>query len=87
MDWDISNSFDPVVLFIGGGSKRVIVRTAREAADALVKDWPSSDGKEYFAAMRACGDVMIGNATPRQLREAIVKAASEVGVTVVAVVH
>jgi|AraplaDrversion2_2_1032049.scaffolds.fasta_scaffold11264_5 hypothetical protein len=32
---------------------RFIVRTAREAADALVKGWPSSDGEEYFAEMRA----------------------------------
>ncbi|MDR6666382.1 DUF982 domain-containing protein [Rhizobium sp. 1399] len=87
MDWDTSIAFDPVVLFIKGGSKRVIVRTAQEAANALIKDWPSNDGEEYFAAMRACVGVMVGNATPRQLRDAIVKAAGEVGVTVVAVVH
>ena len=87
MKRDTSAAFDPVILVFKDGSKRVIVRTVGEAANALMRDWPSDDGDEFLAAVKACMDVMIGKAEPEHLRQAIIRAADEAGVTAIAVLH
>ncbi|MBB3656543.1 hypothetical protein FHX15_001771 [Rhizobium sp. BK650] len=87
MKWDTSASFDPVILLFDDGDKRVVVRTVGEAANALMKDFPSDDGEEFLSAVKACLDVMTGKAEPDQLRAAIIRAADEAGVTALVVLH
>ncbi|MBB3441251.1 DUF982 domain-containing protein [Sinorhizobium sp. B11] len=87
MKWDTSASFDPVILVFKDGNRRLIVRTVGEAANALMREWPSDDGEEFLAAVKACLDVMTGRADPDQLRGAIIRAADEAGVTALTVLH
>ncbi|MBY5571998.1 DUF982 domain-containing protein [Rhizobium leguminosarum] len=87
MKWDTSASFDPVILVFKDSDKRRIVRTAGDAATALMKDWPSDDGEEFLVAVKACLDVMTGNIEADQLREAIIRAAAEAGVGAISVLH
>lgn len=87
MKIDMSTEFDQVILIFEDPGRRLIVRTALEAANALIKEWPSDDGEEFLTAVKACLDVMIGKASSDELRSAILRAASEAGVGAVAVIH
>lgn len=87
MEWDNSAEFSPVILIFEDRSERVIVRTAKEAATVLMRDFPLDDGEEYLAAVRACLEVMAGKREPEELRQAIIRAANEAGVTAIAVLH
>ncbi|WP_064697518.1 DUF982 domain-containing protein [Rhizobium aegyptiacum] len=87
MEWDISVEFDPVILVFDNPERFFSVRTAVGAANALMKEFPCDDGKEFLAAIEICLDVVNGNAKPEQLRAAIIRAANEAGVTTVAVLH
>jgi len=87
MKFDMSTEFDQVILIFEDPGRRLIVRTVQEAANALIKEWPSDDGEEFLAAVKACLDVMTGKASSEELRSAILRAASEVGVGAVASIH
>jgi hypothetical protein len=87
MKLDTSIEFDQVVLIFKDRGRRLTVRTVQEAANALIKDWPSDDGEEFLSAVKACLDVMTGKATSRELRSAILRAANEAGVAAVGVLH
>jgi hypothetical protein len=87
MKIDMSAEFDQVILIFEDPGRRLIVRTALEAANALITEWPSDDGEEFLTAVKACLDVMIGKASSDELRSAILRAASEAGVGAVAVIH
>lgn len=87
MKIDMSTEFDQVILIFEDPSRRLIVRTALEAANALIKEWPSDDGEEFLTAVKACLDVMTGKTSSRELRSAILRAANEAGVATVAVIH
>ena len=87
MKIDMSTEFDQVILIFEDPGRRLIVRTALEAANALIKEWPSDDGEEFLTAVKACLDVMIGKASSDELRSAILRAASEAGVGAVASIH
>lgn len=87
MKLDTSTEFDQVILIFTNPDRRLIVRTVQEAADALMKDWPSDDGEEFLSAVKACLDVMTGKASSGELRNAILRAADEAGVTAVADFH
>ncbi len=87
MKWDTSASFDPVILVFKDENRRLIVRTVGEAANALMREWPSDDGEEFLSAVKACLDVMTGKAGADELRAAIIRAADEAGVTALAVLH
>jgi hypothetical protein len=41
-----------------------------------VNDWSLDDGEEFLTAVKACPDVMTGKASGRELRSAILRAAS-----------
>ncbi len=79
--------FSPVILIFEDRNERVIVRTAKEAASVLMKYFPLDDGEEFLAAVRACLEVMGGKRGPEELREAILRAAHEAGITAMAVLH
>lgn len=87
MKLDTSSDFDQVILIFRDSGRRLIVRTVREAASALITDWPSDDGEEFLSAVKTCLDVMTGKASSRELRSAILRAANEAGVAAVAVLH
>ncbi|GAA3099131.1 hypothetical protein GCM10010520_50690 [Rhizobium viscosum] len=87
MKIDMSTEFDKVILIFEDPGRRLIVRTALEAANALIKEWPSDDGEEFLTAVKACLDVMTGKASSDELRSAILRAASEAGVGAVASIH
>ncbi len=87
MKIDMSTEFDQVILIFEDPGRRLTVRTALEAANALIKEWPSDDGEEFLTAVKACLDVMTGKASSDELRSAILRAADEAGVAAVAVIH
>ncbi|MBB3308622.1 hypothetical protein FHT78_000351 [Rhizobium sp. BK196] len=87
MKWDTSALFDPVILVFKDGNKHLIVRTVGEAANALMREWPSDDGEEFLSAVKACLDVMTGKAEADELRAAIIRAADEAGITALSILH
>lgn len=86
MQWNTSADFSPLVLFLGGRQKRRIVRTLRDAAEVLMIDWPSEDGEEYVAAVKACADAITGQAGMDELRELLLSAAREAGIAVLTII-
>ncbi|MBB3594355.1 hypothetical protein FHX08_004759 [Rhizobium sp. BK529] len=87
MEWDTSAEFSPVALIFEDRNRRVIVRTAKDAAKVLMRDFPVDDGEEFLAAIRACVDVMAGKLEPEKFRQAIIRAADEAGISAIAVLH
>lgn len=85
VDWRRSEDFAPVMLVIGG--KPRLVRSLHEVADALIAAWPTDDGKEYIAAIKTCLDAIQGNIPATVSRAALIHAAEEAGIRVIAVVH
>ncbi|ANM08719.1 hypothetical protein B5K08_00980 [Rhizobium leguminosarum bv. trifolii] len=86
MQWNTSADFAPLVLFVGAGHQRRIVRTLRDAAEVLMVDWPFEDGEEYVAAVKACADAVMGQAGMNELRELLLRAAREAGMGVLTVI-
>ena len=87
MKWDSSRRFEPVVLVFGEKKDRAVVRTARDAAELLLRYWPVDDGEQFYDAIKICLDVIIGLTEPDRLREAMIRAAAEAGIVAIAVVH
>lgn len=86
MEWDASRRIDPIILVFAETGVRKIVRTARQAAEILMQDWPIDDGEEFFSAVKACLDVINGDTEPDRLRQAIIRAAAEAGVAAITVI-
>ncbi|MBB3916896.1 DUF982 domain-containing protein [Rhizobium fabae] len=86
MQWNTSADFAPLVFFLGERRKHRIVRTLRDAAEVLMTDWPSEDGEEYVAAVKACADAIMGQAGIDELRELLLSAAREAGIAVLSVI-
>ncbi|NKK71042.1 DUF982 domain-containing protein [Rhizobium leguminosarum bv. viciae] len=86
MEWDASRRIDPIILVFAETGARKIVRTARQAAEILMQDWPTDDGEEFFSAVKACLDVITGDTEPDRLRQAIIRAAAEAGVAAITVI-
>ncbi len=87
MKWDSSRRFEPVVLVFGEKKDRAVVRTARDAAELLLRYWPVDDGEQFYDAIKICLDVIIGLTEPDRLREAMIRAAAETGIVAIAVVQ
>ncbi|MBX5213977.1 DUF982 domain-containing protein [Rhizobium sp. NLR10a] len=86
MCWNTSSVFTPVGLALRDRTTRKIVRTLGEAAGILIRDWPSDDGEEYVAAVKACVDAISGRIAPEQFREALLRAADAAGIAALTVV-
>ncbi|MBB3318851.1 MULTISPECIES: DUF982 domain-containing protein [unclassified Rhizobium] len=87
MNWHRSDIFAPLMLVVGGREKYRLVSSLREAAEALIGDWPSDDGEEYMEAVKICLDAIHGKLTAHEAREALIRAADEAGIPVIRVVH
>ncbi len=68
MQWDTSRHFEPIVLVFPQDISPKTVRTARDAADALIRHWPHDDGEAFCCAVKICLDVMIGRSALWELR-------------------
>ena len=66
---------------------RRVVPTLGDVAHLLMKEWPSDDGEEYMAAVKACVDAISGRMDPEQFREALLRAACEEGIATLTVVR
>jgi hypothetical protein len=72
----VDSSFqEPVMLHFQAGV--TAVSNAQEASEALVRVWPSSRGKWYHAARRACASATEGRTSPHVARRIFVQAAEE----------
>ncbi|MBY5416092.1 MULTISPECIES: DUF982 domain-containing protein [Rhizobium] len=87
MNWNTSSAFAPVGLALRGRATHKVVCTLGDGAHILIKDWPSDDGEEYVAAVKACVDAISGQIAPEQFREALLRAADEAGIAALTVVH
>ncbi|MBB5663481.1 hypothetical protein GGE68_001657 [Rhizobium leguminosarum] len=82
-----SDDFAPLMLMMSGQEKSRLVRSLGEVAKALVVAWPTDDGKEYMAAVKACLDAIYGNIPAKAARDSLIRAAEEAGIPVIAVAH
>ncbi|MBY3342888.1 DUF982 domain-containing protein [Rhizobium laguerreae] len=87
MNWNTSSAFAPLGLALRGRATHRIVCTLGDGAHILITDWPSDDGEEYVAAVKACVDAISGQIAPEQFREALLRAAEEAGIAALSVVH
>lgn len=87
VDWRQSDDFPPLVLVMSGEEKNTFVRSLGEVAKVLVVAWPTDDGKDYMAAVKACLDAIYGNIPAKAARDALIRAAEEAGIPVIAVAH
>lgn len=86
MCWNTSSAFTPVGFALRGPKSRKIVWTLGDAARLLMNDWPSDDGEEYMAAVKACVDAITGKIAPEQFREVLLRAADEAGIRTLSLV-
>lgn len=87
MDWRKRDDFAPLVLVMSGQEKTTLVRSLGEVARTLIVAWPTGDGKEYIGAVKSCLDAIRGNVPAKTARAALIRAAEEAGIPVIAVVH
>lgn len=87
MRWGISRQIEPIALVFADNRNPKIIRTVRDAAEALMRRWPADDGEEFYGAVKTCVDVIVGEAEPGSLRQAMIRAAAEAGVPAISVVH
>jgi hypothetical protein len=82
-----SHPFPALRLVMRGREKYRVIRTVRDAAEALIRDWPSDDGEEYIKAVRACLEAFKGDIPPEAVRDALIKAANEEQILHISIVH
>ncbi|OWW02355.1 hypothetical protein ATY81_22190 [Rhizobium sp. R72] len=87
MDWHRSEDFAPLMLVMSGQEKHRLVTSLREVAEALIIAWPTDDGEEYVAAVKTCLDAIHGHIPAKAARAALIRAAEEAGIPVIAVVR
>ena len=74
--------FPVVTLVMGenGGTRRV--NSVHQVAELLLEHWPVANGEDYVAAVRICLEAMLGAVPAEAVREALIKAAREAGISV-----
>ncbi|MGO6984295.1 DUF982 domain-containing protein [Rhizobium leguminosarum] len=87
VNWRRSDDFAPLVLVMSGQERSRLVRSLGEVAKTLVVGWPTDDGKEYIEAVRSCLDAIRGNVPAKTARAALIRAAEEAGIPVIALIH
>jgi hypothetical protein len=87
MTWGISRQIEPIALVFADSRYPKIIRTVRDATEALIRYWPADDGEEFYGAVKMCVDVIVGAAEPGSLQQAMIRAAEEAGIPAISVVH
>ncbi|MER8524191.1 DUF982 domain-containing protein [Mesorhizobium sp. M0598] len=67
----------PVVVQPGRIDRDRVVASVSDAAEVLLRDWPTPEGKSRLAAIEACLAVIRGEKPPRIARQAFIAAAKE----------
>ncbi|MEK1895069.1 MAG: DUF982 domain-containing protein [Rhizobium sp.] len=86
MNWRRCGDFSPLMLVVSGREKYRHVASLREMAETLMLGWPSDDGEEYVTAVKICLDAILGKLPAQDARAALIRAAEEAGIPVIAVV-
>lgn len=63
-----------------GGTRRI--NSVHQVAELLLQHWPVENGEDYVAAVRVCLEAMLGAVPPEAVRDALIKAAREAGISV-----
>ena len=87
MDRGIRGEFVPLLMLVMSGPEQQAGVLLGDAADALIRAWPIDDGEDDVVAVRACLDALHGKISARMLREALIRAAEEAGISVITVVY
>ncbi|RDJ10092.1 hypothetical protein B5K05_13230 [Rhizobium phaseoli] len=82
VDWRRREDFAPLILVVNGPGRHKLVGSLGEVADALINAWPADNGE-----VKTCLDAIRGNIQPKEARAALIRAAAEAGICVIAVVH
>lgn len=78
-----NNRFEtPVTVRSGSAGPEQLLRTAREATDYLLNNWPGKRSPKHRAALQARHDAIAGDKPAMNARRAFVAAAREVDVFV-----
>jgi hypothetical protein len=77
MNRHTSHHFPAVRLVVNGRQKYRVVKTVRDAAEALLSDWPCQDGEQYMIAVQACLDAFYDVVPAQVVRDALIRAANE----------
>lgn len=72
---------DGVYMALEKAGEYRVVWSTRDAANVLLEQWPAS-GDGYQQAVDICAEVMKGNLSPEQARQAFILAAKEAGIFV-----
>lgn len=74
--------FPALTLVMGenGGTRRI--NSVHQVAELLLQHWPVENGEDYVAAVRVCLEAMLGAVPPEAVRDALIKAAREAGISV-----
>ena len=71
-----NNRFEtPVTVKSATPGQDIVLRTAREANDYLLNNWPGKRGPEHRAALQACHDALAGDKPAMNARRAFIAAA------------
>ncbi len=77
MKWHPSHQFPALRLMMNDRKKYRVVRSVRDAAEALISDWPSDDGEEYWSAVMICLHAHHNVIPAEEVRAALIRAANE----------
>lgn len=78
-----NNRFEtPVTVKSATAGENTVLRTAREATDYLLNNWPGKRGPKHREALQACSDAIAGSKPAMNARRAFVAAAREASVFV-----
>lgn len=72
----------PVSVRFGPGGDEKLLRSAHEASEFLLHEWPGKRTPKQRAAIQACYDAQAGNKPPMTARRALVAAAREADILV-----
>lgn len=81
------SAFAPIGLNFHNKQPRTVIRNLTDAARVLIQDWPLDDGEDYVIAVKACADALVGEASPEELRQALLRAANEAGISALLLVQ
>jgi hypothetical protein len=80
-------AFAPIGINFQNNQPRTVIRNLTDAARVLIQDWPFDDGEAYVIAVKACADALVGETSPEELRQALLRAASEAGISALSLVQ
>lgn len=72
----------PVSVRLGPGGEPKLLRSAHEASEFLLHDWPGKRTPKQRAAIQACYDAESGNKPAMTARRALIAAAREADILV-----